>query len=54
MSPIVIAPVTALVGLGLFERGFPGVLPNNVIYCTLQFFTVLDSSLHVNLSVAQL
>jgi len=25
MSPIVIAPVTTLVGLGLFERGFPGV-----------------------------
>ncbi|KAG0564185.1 hypothetical protein M758_8G086000 [Ceratodon purpureus] len=25
ISPIVIAPVTALVGLGLFERGFPGV-----------------------------
>lgn len=25
ISPIVIAPVTTLVGLGLFERGFPGV-----------------------------
>lgn len=25
ISPVVIAPVTTLVGLGLFERGFPGV-----------------------------
>ncbi|XP_024399142.1 nucleobase-ascorbate transporter 2 [Physcomitrium patens] len=25
ISPIVIAPVTTLVGLGIFERGFPGV-----------------------------
>lgn len=34
MSPIVIAPVTTLVGLGLFERGFPGVIAvSSIIYC---------------------
>ena len=34
MSPIVIAPVTTLVGLGLFERGFPGVIAvSSVIQC---------------------
>jgi len=46
MSPIVIAPVTTLVGLGLFERGFPGVIPvSSLIQCCKFPFAILFSFL---------
>ena len=44
MSPIVIAPVTTLVGLGLFERGFPGVIAVSSLiqYCKSPFLSVRE------------